>query len=116
MEITLSKNAVETLIEKVGENTKIALALINESDPFLRDKGAFAKGSFFQIIPFVSDFGEYATKIEHPLLEIYTSKVEQSYFGKRLNMDFNKQLDSFSLENESAVLDYNIKLKNCFFS
>ncbi|HAY6719489.1 TPA: iron-sulfur cluster biosynthesis family protein, partial [Enterococcus faecium] len=28
MEITMSKNAVETLIEKVGENTKIALALI----------------------------------------------------------------------------------------
>ncbi len=55
MEITLSKNAVETLIEKVGENTKIALALINDSDPFLRDKGAFAKGSFFQIIPFVSN-------------------------------------------------------------
>ncbi|PXY57353.1 iron-sulfur cluster biosynthesis family protein, partial [Enterococcus faecium] len=27
-----------------------------------------------------------------------------------------KQLDSFSLENEIAVLDYNIKLKNCFFS
>ncbi|HFU2348185.1 TPA: iron-sulfur cluster biosynthesis family protein, partial [Enterococcus faecium] len=26
------------------------------------------------------------------------------------------QLDSFSLENEIAVLDYNIKLKNCFFS
>ena len=100
----------------MGENTKIALALINEFNPFLRDKGAFAKGSFFQIIPFVSEFGEYATKIEHPLLEIYTSKVEQSYFGKRLNMDFNKQLDSFSLENESAVLDYNIKLKNCFFS
>lgn len=47
MEITMSKNAVETLIEKVGENTKIALALINDSDPFLRDKGAFAKGSFF---------------------------------------------------------------------
>ena len=46
MEITMSKNAVETLIEKVGENTKIALALINDSDPFLRDKGAFAKGSF----------------------------------------------------------------------
>ena len=107
MEITMSKNAVETLIEKVGENTKIALALINDSDPFLRDKGAFAKGSFFQIIPFVSEFGEYATKIEHPLLDIYTSK---------LNMDFNKQLDSFSLENEIAVLDYNIKLKNCFFS
>ncbi len=48
MEITMSKNAVETLIEKVGENTKIALALINDSDPFLRDKGAFAKGSFFK--------------------------------------------------------------------
>ncbi|HGC6083210.1 TPA: iron-sulfur cluster biosynthesis family protein, partial [Enterococcus faecium] len=55
-------------------------------------------------------------KIEHPLLDIYTSKLEQNYFGKRLNMDFNKQLDSFSLENEIAVLDYNIKLKNCFFS
>ena len=68
---------------------------INDSDPFLRDKGAFAKGSF-QIIPFVSEFGEYATKIEHPLLDIYTSKLEQNYFGKRLNMDFNKQIDSFS--------------------
>ncbi|WP_320338306.1 iron-sulfur cluster biosynthesis family protein [Enterococcus faecium] len=90
MEITMSKNAVETLIEKVGENTKIALALINDSDPFLRDKCAFAKGSFFQIIPFVSEFGEYATKIEHPLLDIYTSKLEQNYFGKRLNMDFNR--------------------------
>lgn len=115
MEITMSKNAVETLIEKVGENTKIALALINDSDPFLRDKGAFAKGSFFKSF-LCFEFGEYATKIEHPLLDIYTSKLEQNYFGKRLNMDFNKQLDSFSLENEIAVLDYNIKLKNCFFS
>lgn len=48
MEITMSKNAVETLIEKVGENTKIALALINDSDPFLRDKGALQKAAFFK--------------------------------------------------------------------
>lgn len=115
MEITMSKNAVETLIEKVGENTKIALALINDSDPFLRDKVLLQKAAFSNH-SFVSEFGEYATKIEHPLLDIYTSKLEQNYFGKRLNMDFNKQLDSFSLENEIAVLDYNIKLKNCFFS
>ena len=46
MEITMSKNAVETLIEKVGENTKIALALINDSDPFLRDKVLLQKAAF----------------------------------------------------------------------
>ncbi|WP_165005980.1 MULTISPECIES: iron-sulfur cluster biosynthesis family protein [unclassified Enterococcus] len=116
MEITMSKKAVETLIDKVGKNTKIALALINDSDPSLRDKGACAKGSFFQIIPFVTDFGDYVTKINHPFLEIYTSKLEQSYLGRHLNMDFNKQLESFFLENEITVLDRNIKLKNCFFS
>ncbi len=48
MEITMSKNAVETLIEKVGENTKIALALINDSDPFLRDKVLLQKAAFFK--------------------------------------------------------------------
>ena len=52
MEITMTKHAMEALTKKVGKDSKIALALIDSSDPFLRDKGACAKGSFFQIIPF----------------------------------------------------------------
>jgi len=31
-------------------------------------------------------------------------------------MDYDHVLNSFSLENEIAVLDHNIKLTNCFFS
>lgn len=116
MEITITNKAVETLIEKVGKDTKIALAIINDSDHSLRDKGACAKGSFFQIIPFIAELGEYEIRIDHPLLEIYTSTFEQCYFGRRLNMEFDEQLDSFLLENEIAVLDYNIKLKKYFFS
>ncbi|EOH87344.1 iron-sulfur cluster biosynthesis family protein [Enterococcus villorum] len=116
MEITMTKNAMEALIEKVGEDSKIALAFIDSSDPFLRDKGACAKGSFFQIIPFFTEFGKYVNKIEHPMLEIYTSKLEASYLGRHLNLAYNKQLNSFSLENEIVVLDHNIKLNNCFFS
>lgn len=53
MEITMTKHAMEALTKKVGKYSKIALALIDSSDPFLRDKGACAKGSFFQIIPFL---------------------------------------------------------------
>ena len=116
MEITMTKNAMEALIEKVGEDSKIALAFIDSSDPFIRDKGACAKGSFFQIIPFFTEFGKYVNKIEHPMLEIYTSKLEASYLGRHLNLAYNKQLNSFSLENEIVVLDHNIKLNNCFFS
>ncbi|OQO71503.1 hypothetical protein BH747_01330 [Enterococcus villorum] len=116
MEITMTKDAMEALIEKVGEDSKIALAFIDSSDPFLRDKGACAKGSFFQIIPFFTEFGKYVNKIEHPMLEIYTSKLEASYLGRHLNLAYNKQLNSFSLENEIVVLDHNIKLNNCFFS
>ncbi|MBF8808083.1 MAG: iron-sulfur cluster biosynthesis family protein [Enterococcus lacertideformus] len=116
MEITMTKQAMEALIEKVGEDSKIALALIDSSDPFLRDKGACAKGSFFQIIPFFTEFGKYVNKIEHPILDIYTSKLEASYLGRSLNLAYNQQLHSFSLENEIVVLDRNIKLNNCFFS
>ncbi|MGG5303849.1 hypothetical protein IGJ83_001638 [Enterococcus pernyi] len=116
MEITLTRNAMDILKEKVGEQSKLALALINSKDPFLRDKGACAKGSFFQIIPFVTEFGLYVTKINHPSLEIYTSQSEQCYLGKHLTMDYDHVLNSFSLENEIAVLDHNIKLTNCFFS
>lgn len=116
MEITMTKNAMEALIEKVGEDSKIALAFIDSSDPFLRDKGACAKGIFFQIIPFFTEFGKYVNKIEHPMLEIYTFKLEASYLGRHLNLAYNKQLNSFSLENEIVVLDHNIKLNNCFFS
>lgn len=47
MEITMTKHAMEALTKKVGKDSKIALALIDSSDPFLRDKGACAKGSFF---------------------------------------------------------------------
>ena len=70
MEITMSKTAAKALIEKVGEHSKIAIALIDHSDPFLREKSACAKGSFFQIIPFVNEFGQYITRIDHPVLEI----------------------------------------------
>lgn len=38
MEITMSKTAAKALIEKVGEHSKIAIALIDHSDPFLREK------------------------------------------------------------------------------
>ncbi|MEY8445195.1 iron-sulfur cluster biosynthesis family protein [Enterococcus ratti] len=116
MEITMTKHAMEALIEKVGKDSKIALALIDSSDPFLRDRGACAKGSFFQIIPFFTELGKYVNKIDHPTLEIYTSRLEQSYLGRRLNLAYNQQLNSFSLENEIAVLDRNIKLNHCFFS
>lgn len=116
MEITMTKHAMEALTKKVGKDSKFALALIDSSDPFLRDKGACAKGSFFQIIPFFVEFGKYVNKIEHPTLEIYTSKLEQSYLGRHLNLAYDHQLNSFSLENEIVVLDRNIKLSNCFFS
>ncbi len=48
MEITMSKTAAKALIEKVGEHSKIAIALIDHSDPFLREKSACAKGAFFR--------------------------------------------------------------------
>lgn len=89
MEITMTKHAMEALTKKVGKDSKIALALIDSSDPFLRDKGACAKGSFFQIIPFFVEFGKYVNKIEHPTLEIYTSKLEQSYLGRHLNLAYD---------------------------
>ncbi|MBO0462864.1 MULTISPECIES: iron-sulfur cluster biosynthesis family protein [Enterococcus] len=116
MEITLTRNAMDILKEKAGTHSKLALALIDSKDPFLRDKGACAKGSFFQIIPFLTEFGQYVTRIEHPSLDIYTSQNEQCYLGKSLIMDYDQRLNSFSLENEIAVLDHNIKLNNCFFS
>ena len=112
----MSKTAAKALIEKVGEHSKIAIALIDHSDPFLREKSACAKGSFFQIIPFVNKFGQYITRIDHPVLEIYTSKLEQFYLGRQLSMEYNQQLNSFTLENEITVLDRNIKLSHCFFS
>ena len=62
MEITMTKHAMEALTKKVGKDSKIALALIDSSDPFLRDKGACAKDSFFQIIPFFVEFGKYVNK------------------------------------------------------
>ncbi|OTP11903.1 hypothetical protein A5844_000117 [Enterococcus sp. 10A9_DIV0425] len=116
MEITLSKRAIEILKEKTGKHSKIALALVDSSDPFLRGQVAWAKGSFFQIIPFLTEFGHYITKIDHPLLEIYTSKTEQMYLGRCLVMDYDPILNSFSLKNEIATLDHNIKLSHCFFS
>lgn len=116
MGTTLSKNAIKMLIEKMGESIKIASTFTNGSDLFLRGKSTFTKSDFFQIIPFVSEFREYAAEIEHPLLGICTSKAERSYFGERPNMDSSRQLGSSSLGNEGAVLDHNIKLKNYFFS
>lgn len=116
MEITMSKTAAKALIEKVGEHSKIAIALIDHSDPFLREKSACAKGSFFQIIPFVNEFGQYINRIDHPVLEIYTSKLEQFYLGRQLSVEYNQQLNSFTLENEITLLDRNIKLSQCFFS
>lgn len=48
MEITMSKTAAKALIEKVGEHSKIAIALIDHSDPFLREKVPVRKEASFR--------------------------------------------------------------------
>ncbi|EPI00896.1 hypothetical protein D920_00670 [Enterococcus faecalis 13-SD-W-01] len=116
MELTLTMNAEEKLKQRICCEDGLTLALIDGKDPVFSGNLASAKGSYFQIIPGKPKFDSYRIKIDHSLFDIYTSQKECRFLGMNPQLEYNDVLNSFLLRNELTVLDYNIKLKETFFS
>ena len=116
MEIAVSDQAAEVLLQKVGDDKAFVIALNEEVEESSMSDHSCAKGSQFQIIPLFADVDADLIPMENPTFNVYTSEEAAPLFVEEVTMDFNPRLNSFQLMCDNQYIDSNIKLKNYFFS
>lgn len=116
MEIAVSDQATEVLLQKVGDDKAFVIALNEEVEESSMSDHSCAKGSQFQIIPLFADVDADLIPMENPTFNVYTSEEAAPLFVEAVTMDFNPRLNSFQLMCDNQYVDSNIKLKNYFFS
>ncbi|MDU5333134.1 iron-sulfur cluster biosynthesis family protein [Enterococcus sp.] len=116
MEMLVSNKARDALYRQLGGNHSFILASRTEDNQKLRDRGCCAKGSYFQIVPIYGKSQKYNQSVENEAFQFFTSTDDQAILGEKIELDYCDDLNSFILESSGGVVDYNMKLKNYFFS
>lgn len=116
MEIVVSDQAAEVLLQKVGDDKAFVIALNEEVEASAMSDHSCAKGSQFQIIPLFTGVDANLVPMENSTFTVYTSKEAATLLVEEVKMDFNPRLNSFQLISDNQLIDSNIKLKNYFFS
>ncbi|EOH93705.1 iron-sulfur cluster biosynthesis family protein [Enterococcus pallens] len=116
MEIVVSDQAAEVLLQKVGDDKAFVIALNEEVEALAMSDHSCAKGSQFQIIPLFADVDANLVPMENSTFTVYTSEEAAPLLIDEVTMDFDPRLNSFQLISDNQPIDSNIKLKNYFFS
>ncbi|MGG5319013.1 iron-sulfur cluster biosynthesis family protein [Enterococcus sp. AZ072] len=116
MQIVVSDQAAEVLLDKVGDTKAFLIALTKEIEETSMSDHSCAKGSQFQIIPLFTEGEVELIPMENPIFTVYSSKEAAPLLVEKVLMDFNPRLNSFQLMCDNQYVDSNIKLKNYFFS
>ena len=116
MEIVVSDQAAEVLLQKVGDDKAFLIALNGEVEESPMSDHSCAKGSKFQIIPLFAEVDADLVPMENATFTVYSSEEAAPLLDEEVTMDFNPRLNSFQLLCNNQYVDSNIKLKNYFFS
>lgn len=116
MEMLVTTEAKDVLCRQLGENHAFILASRTKENQKLRELGCCAKGSYFQIVPIYGKSQKYNQAVENEAFQVFTSTEDQAILGEEIALDYCDKLNSFILESSGGVVDYNMKLKNYFFS